>query len=93
MAQATENSGTRIVKAARDDATEFLMPNKILQHVKRYVRCEARKPVDMGVKTYFMHLNRINLEEIPRLPPNFNTAQSLGADELVNILLFGIPKS
>jgi len=69
------------------------MPNKILQRVKRYLRREARKPVDMKVRTYLLHINHINHEEIPELPPNFNTAQSLSADEITEILLYGTPKS
>jgi hypothetical protein len=70
-----------------------LLPHKILQRVKRYLRREARKPADMKVKTYFMNIQRINDEEIPRLPPNFNAAQKIQPDELIDILLFGTPKS
>jgi len=40
-----------------------------------------------------MHIICINRQEIPRLPPNFNNAQSLGDDEIIDILLFGTPKS
>jgi len=71
----------------------MLLPNKILQRVKRYLRCEARKPIDMTVREYLMHILRINTQEVPRLPPNFNNAQSLGNDEIIDILLFGMPKS
>ena len=71
----------------------MLLPNKILQRVKRYLRREARKPVDMTVREYLMHILRINAMEIPRLPPNFNAAQALSNDELIDILLFGTPKS
>ena len=47
----------------------------------------------MKVKTYYMNILRMNNEEIPRLPPNFNNAQKIPNDELVDILLFGTPKS
>ena len=40
-----------------------------------------------------MHILRINSQEITRLPPYFNNAQMLGEDEIVDILLFGTPKS
>ena len=70
-----------------------LLPNKVLQRVKRYLRREARKPFDMNIKAYYMHVMRINAEEIPRLPPLYSTMQSLGEDEVVDILLYGTPKS
>ena len=65
-----------------------LMRKNILQYVKRHVRCECRKPKDMKVRIYLQHLICINTEEIPSLPP-FNEDQSLGPDELVDILLHG----
>jgi len=40
-----------------------------------------------------MHIIRINSQEITRLPPTFNYAQMLSEDEIVDILLFGAPKS
>jgi len=70
-----------------------LLPNKILQHVKRHLRRKARKPIDMPVRECLMHIIRIDTQEIPCLPPNFDNAQSLGDDELIDILLFGAPKS
>jgi len=57
------------------------------------LRREARKPVDMGVREHLMHILRINSQEIPRLPPHFNATQMLSDDEIVDILLFGTPKS
>jgi hypothetical protein len=69
-----------------------LMPKNILQYVKRHVRRECRKPKDMKVRIYLQHLIRINTEEIPSLPP-FNEEQSLSADEIVDILLHGTPRS
>ena len=87
------NTGHLIVTEAVNALLSTLMPNKILQRLKGYLRREARKPLDMKVKTYLLHVNRINHEEIPELPPNYNTAQSLGPDEISDILLYGTPKS
>ena len=87
------NTGHVIVTKVINALLTTLMPNKILQRVKRYLRHEARKPLDMKVKTYLLHINRINHEEIPELPPNYDTAQSLGSDEISDILLYGTPKS
>jgi hypothetical protein len=85
--------GTYMVEQALNHMVTSLLPNKILQRVKRYLRREARKPADMNVKTYYMHVNRINSEEIPECPPNFNQSQCLADDEIVDILLYGTPKS
>jgi len=85
--------GIKIVARALNAVVNSLLPSKTLQRVKRYLRREARKPADMTVRAYFMHILRINNEEIPRLPPNFNATARLGVDELVDILLFGTPKS
>ena len=88
-----EPRGSQWVQEAANAILTQLLPHKILQRVKRYLRREARKPADMKVKTYYMNIQRINDEEIPRLPPNFNEAQKIQPDELIDILLFGTPKS
>jgi len=48
---------TAIVTAAPQELTIVMFPNKISQRVKRCLRREARKPLDMGVKTCLMHIN------------------------------------
>ena len=88
-----QNVGTGIVTTALQQLATILLPTKILQRVKHYLRWEARKPVDMGVREYLMHILRINTQEIPRLPPHFNATQSLSDNEIIDILLFGTPKS
>ena len=92
-ALAIANIGTGIVAAALQELATVLLPTKIPQGVKRYLRREARTPLDMGVRTCLMHVIRINMQEIPRLPPNFNAAQQLSNNEIIDILLFGAPKS
>ena len=69
-----------------------MVPPKALQRVKRYLRRECRKPADMSVRMYYQHLTRIQLEEIPYLPP-FGRRQHLGSDEMMDIILYGTPKS
>jgi len=88
-----QNGGLGNVTTALNGMMTILLPTKALQRVKRYLRREARKLVDMSVREYLMHVIRINTQEIPRLPPNFNNAQSLGDDKIIDILLFGTPKS
>jgi len=69
------------------------LPNKVLQRVKRYLRRKARKPFDMNVKSYCINITRVNSEEILKLPPKFDETQSLAEDKIVDILLYGTPKS
>jgi hypothetical protein len=75
------------------DVIRFMTPVHGLQRVKRYLRRYCRKPADMSVREYWANFARINDEEIPLMPPNFNNSQSLEADEVKDILLFALPKS
>jgi len=88
-----ENYGPGVVKDSLNEVVKNLLPNKTLQRVKRCLRREARKPLDMGVKQHIMHIYRINTEEIARCPPAFDNTQCLTPDEIINILLFRTPKS
>jgi len=45
-----ENYGPDAVKDFLNEVVKNLLPNKTLQRVKQCLRCEARKPLDMGVK-------------------------------------------
>ena len=73
-------------------AVQQLLPQRVLARVKRYIRRECRKPAGMKVRTYFNHLMRINVDELDRLPP-FEDDQKFSQDELLDIILFGTPKS
>ena len=46
----------------------------------------------MKVKIYYQHLIRVKTTELPQLPP-FEANQQLSDDEILDILLFGTPKS
>ena len=69
-----------------------LMPSKVLPKVKRQMRREMRKPVDMKVRAFCQHLVRLNQNDLPNLPP-FHPNQALTDDELLDILLYGTPRS
>jgi len=88
-----EAYGPEVVKDSLNKVVNNLLPNKTLQRVKRYLRREARKPLDMSVKQYIMHIYRINTKEIARCPPVYNATQCLTPDEIIDILPFGTPKS
>ena len=69
-----------------------LLPRKILAKVKRSMRRDMRKPHDMKIREYYHNLQRLNEEELPNLPP-YGIAQNLSQDEMLDILLFGTPRS
>jgi len=88
-----EAYGVGVVTDLLNDVVKCLLPNKTLQRVKRPLRREARKPIDMSVKQCIMRIYRINTKEIPCCLPAFNHTQCLSDNEIVEILLFGTPKS
>lgn len=68
-----------------------LMPRQVLAKVKRYLRRECRKPVDMTIRNYYQQIFRVNTEELTRLPP-YADNQNFSEDELIDIVLFGTPR-
>ena len=88
-----DNTSPEVVRTAYRAMIRNILPRKILARVKRSLRREMRKPKDMKIRTYLQHIRRINSTEIPLLPPNYNAAQSLGNDELIDIVLFGTPNT
>ena len=80
------------LKTALNEALLGLMPAKVCSKVKRQMRREMRKPLDMKVREYCQNLLRLNTDDIPHLPPHKNN-QALSSDELLDILLWGTPRS
>ena len=85
--------GAYMVNNALNQLMTGLLPNKVLQRVKCYLWRAARKPFDMSIKSSYMNIMRMNSEEIPCLPSHFTETQSLAEYEIVDILLYGTPKS
>jgi hypothetical protein len=83
---------TTHLDAALGYVVEQVLPRKVLAKVKRDMRREMRKPADMKVRPYYNNLTRMNMEEIPQLPP-YAQNQHLNPDEFLDVLLFGTPKS
>jgi hypothetical protein len=81
-----------MIEPALKDTIKMVCPNKALEKQKRFMRRKMRKPADMKIRILVNHLHRINFDEIPQLPP-FAADQELSNDELLDIILFGIPKS
>ena len=80
------------IRAGQNGVMLSICPYKALEKQKRFMRRKMRKPADMTTRTYVNNLARINDEELRYLPP-FNANQGLGADEVVDIICYGIPKS
>ena len=53
---------------------------------------EMKKPYDLGFKRYVSMLLKINLLELPELPPFAGKTQSLTKADLVEIVTYGVPK-
>ena len=93
MGQTVEQHFTQIhLGEALNHIVKHMVPPKALQRAKRYLRRECRKPSDMPIRVYWQNLTRMNLEELPFLPP-FGANQALTGDEMLDILLCGTPKS
>ena len=86
-----DNTTLRVIQTAIDGVIKGCVPDKTLQRVKRNMRREMRKPVDMKVRQHFVHLSRLN-NELESLPP-FGNDQGLSEDELIDILIHAVPKS
>jgi hypothetical protein len=81
-----------MIEPALKSTIKMVCPYKALEKQKRFMRHKMRKPADMKIRIFVNHLHRINFDEIPQLPP-FVTGQELSNNELLDIILFGIPKS
>lgn len=70
----------------------YVAPNKSLVKQKRWLRRFCRKPHDMSIRIFANHVTCINRDELPNMPP-FGTRQGLMNDEIIDIILNGIPCS
>ncbi len=68
------------------------LPYKCLSKVKRFMRRDCRKPWNMKARQYANALVRLNDEEVPYIPPGA-VGQPLSEDEILDIILYGTPKS
>ena len=87
-----DNTNRDVVCEAIKFMVTNILPKRVLARVKRFLRRECRKPMDMKVRIYHQHLLCINNSKIDLLPP-FAANQELSQDELLDIILFGTPKS
>jgi hypothetical protein len=71
----------------------YMCPKKLVARVKRTLRRSYRKKPDMTTREWINHFRRINDVEIPLMPPNFTCDNSLKEDEILDCLLYSVPKS
>jgi hypothetical protein len=70
----------------------YVSPHKALAKQKRWMRRFCRKPQDMSTREYVNHICRINDDELPNLEPFRGKAQKLSLDEVIDIVLNGVPR-
>jgi hypothetical protein len=70
----------------------YMAPTKALAKQTAWMRRHCRKPNDMTTKVFLNYLLRTNDEELPYVPPKFNSTQKLTRDDIINIVLHGIPR-
>ena len=92
MAAPLNNPMVAMVRELILQAAGSVIPMQALEMQKRYMKHRMRKPADMNIRQCVNHLTRINLEELPQLPP-FSPTQALSYDELMDIVVYGIPRS
>jgi hypothetical protein len=67
-----------------------IFPVRALRIQKRYMRRYMRKPRDMKMRTYRNRVVELN-NYLARFPSDFNDAQKIDDEEIVDILEFGTP--
>jgi hypothetical protein len=91
MAKSLEDfDNDNCLKYALRGVIDRAAPKKAKLKIKRYLRREVRKPADMKVRDYYSNIIRMNNEELPELYPY---DRALANDEIVDILLWGVPRS
>ena len=69
------------------------LPRQALAKVKRALCRDMRKPSDMKVRQCCQPLTPVNNEEITGLPPAFDDTQKLSNEEMMDVILFGAPRT
>jgi hypothetical protein len=81
-----------MIQLGIQEVVSYMSPTKALAKQTAWMRRFCRKPADMTTKVFLNHLLRINDEELPCIPPKFNQSQKLSQDDIIDIILHGIPK-
>jgi hypothetical protein len=81
------------IAAGLGSLIRHMAPHKALAKQKRWLRRFCRKPADMPIRVFTNHVTRINDDELPILPPFGGSSQKLSGDEVIDIVLNGIPRS
>ena len=81
-----------MLKTALDLVVANFLPHKSLARVKRSMRWDMQKPAEMKVRQHVLCLICLKNNESPNLPP-FQANQKLPEDKVLDIMLFGTPRS
>ena len=77
---------------ALQQVIEDASPSDVLAQQIRMMKHEMKKPYDLKFKAYVSMLLKINLLELPELPPFSGKTQSLTKADLVEIIRYGVPQ-
>ena len=80
------------IRHSLNETLTALMPKKVLARCKRHLRRHCRKPRDMKIREYSHLVSMMSWMEFTHLPP-WQPNQNLSEEEVMDIILFGIPKS
>ena len=80
-----------MIKAGINALVSYMAPAKVLAKQHVWMRRYCRKPHDMTTKVFISHLIRINKEELPYLPPRYDITQRLSNDDIIDVVIHGIP--
>jgi hypothetical protein len=75
-----------------NQVVDYFAPHKVVEKQKQFMRRQCRKPKDMKTRVFVNNLVRINNQEMIHLPPKFDSSQCLSEAELVEIVVYAIPK-
>jgi len=69
-----------------------LLPYRALIKQQRFMKLDLRKPYGMGIRVFVSHLLRLNVEELPELPPFGGMNQALTAQEIREVVVNSCPE-
>ena len=92
MAAPLDNPTVVMVQDSILHSAGRVIPTKALEMQKCYMQRCMRKPADIKIQQYVNHLTWINSQELPQLPP-FSPTQALSNNKLMDVVVYGIPRS
>ena len=95
LAALGSNETNAAYESCMDALARHVFPKRALQLQKRYMRRFVRKPANMSTRQFAARLQELNayLSKFPTAAPGQPAPAKLDADEIVDIMEFGVPRS